>query len=90
MRHLLLAVGFVLLFTTLDCSSGGNDKPENVILIIVDTLRSDHLGCYGYKGVETPHIDDLAQKGIRFEEAISNVPITLPSISSILTSLTPF
>ncbi len=90
MRYFLLAVGFVLLFATIDCSSVGKDKPENVILIIVDTLRSDHLGCYGYEGVETPHIDDLAQKGIRFEEAISNVPITLPSISSILTSLTPF
>ncbi len=90
MRYFLLALGFIFLFITLDCSWGGKGKPENVVLIIVDTLRSDHLGCYGYDGVETPHIDNLAKTGIRFEEAISHAPITLPSISSILTSLIPF
>jgi arylsulfatase A-like enzyme/Tfp pilus assembly protein PilF len=71
------------------CGTGSGGKPENVVLIIVDTLRQDHLGCYGYDAVETPNIDALAGEGIRFENAVSNVPITLPSVSSILTSLTP-
>jgi len=90
MRYFLYVAGFILLFANLDCTPGGKGKPENVVLIIVDTLRSDHLGCYGYDGVETPNIDHLARTGIRFEETVSNAPITLPSISSILTSLTPF
>ncbi len=71
------------------CGAVSEERPENVILIIVDTLRYDHLGCYGHAGNNTPSIDRLAREGIRFEDAVSQAPITLPSISSILTSLTP-
>jgi len=64
--------------------------PEiNVILISVDTLRPDRLGCYGYAAGTSPNIDRLAREGITFEDAISSVPLTLPSHASILTGLYP-
>jgi choline-sulfatase len=61
-----------------------------VILISVDTLRADHLGCYGYRGVPTPQIDALAQGGTVFTQINSQVPLTLPSHTSLLTSTYPF
>ncbi|MBP1636718.1 MAG: tetratricopeptide repeat protein [Acidobacteria bacterium] len=61
----------------------------NVLLVTVDTLRADHLGCYGYAGARTPVIDALAARGARFETAIAHAPITGPSHASILTGLTP-
>jgi len=60
-----------------------------VILISVDTLRSDHLPAYGYRGVETPHIDALRRDSILFSRAYSHCPMTLPSHASILTGLLP-
>lgn len=59
-----------------------------VILISVDTLRSDHLPAYGYRGVETPAIDALARDGMLFEHAYAHCPMTLPSHVSMLTGLT--
>ncbi len=60
-----------------------------VFLISVDTLRSDHLPVYGYHKVETPAISALAQSGIVFEHAYSQVPLTFPSHTSILTGQLP-
>jgi predicted Zn-dependent protease len=60
-----------------------------VILISVDTLRSDHLPAYGYGGVATPHIDALRKDAILFERAYSQVPLTLPSHATILTGMLP-
>jgi len=65
-------------------------SPQNILLITIDTLRADHLGCYGYSQIQTPGIDSLAQQGIRFEWAFTPVPITLPSHTSILTGLYPY
>jgi arylsulfatase A-like enzyme len=62
----------------------------SVLLITVDTLRADHVGCYGYEYNTTPFIDELAGEGIVFEQAIASAPITLSSHTSILTSLYPF
>ncbi|MEW5804207.1 MAG: tetratricopeptide repeat protein [bacterium] len=65
-------------------------KPSyNLLLITIDTLRADHLGCYGYQDVNTPAIDALASEGILFTQAITPVPITLPSHVSIMTGLYP-
>jgi arylsulfatase A-like enzyme/Flp pilus assembly protein TadD len=61
----------------------------NVLLVTIDTLRSDHLHCYGYNQVQTSAIDSLAADGIRFEQAFTPVPITLPSHSVILTGTYP-
>ncbi len=63
--------------------------PPSVLLITVDTLRADHLGCYGYSRIETPALDGLAREGIRFEHAYAQVPITLPSHAVILTGTYP-
>jgi choline-sulfatase len=68
----------------------GSDGPTPVILISVDTLRADHLSCYGYKKLQTPHIDSLARGGTLFTEISSQAPITLPSHVSLFTSTYPF
>ena len=62
----------------------------NVVLITIDTLRADHLGATGSpRDTQTPTLDALAGEGVRFANAISTVPITLPSHTSILTGLYP-
>ena len=61
----------------------------NVILVTIDTLRADRLGCYGNPSVETPHLDQLAREGIRFSNAASTVPFTLPAHSSLMTGTYP-
>jgi len=68
----------------------GRDRPVGrVILVIVDTLRPDVLSCYGSGEVPTPNIDRLAREGIRFTNAFSTGPWTLPAVSSIMTGLSP-
>lgn len=62
----------------------------NVVLITIDTLRADHVGCYGAKDVKTPTLDGLARDGVIFERAISQVPLTWPSHAAILTGTYPF
>jgi choline-sulfatase len=62
----------------------------NVLLITIDTLRADHIGAYGAKDAETPTIDGLASKGVLFEQAYSQVPLTLASHTSLLTGTFPF
>ena len=61
-----------------------------VILISVDTLRADHLSCYGYKKIRTPHFDSLAKGGTLFGAVDTPVPMTLPAHTSLLTSQYPF
>jgi choline-sulfatase len=67
---------------------GGTRRPD-VFLITVDTLRSDHVHCYGYEKIRTPAMDALAKQGIRFAEAFTPSPITNSSHASILTGLLP-
>lgn len=67
----------------------GHRPPSNVLLITVDTLRADHLGCYGFPLARTPDIDRLASEGTRFADAAGAAPITMPAHSSILTGLLP-
>ncbi|MBI5240635.1 MAG: sulfatase [Elusimicrobia bacterium] len=64
-------------------------KHPNVILISIDTLRPDHVGCYGYGRPTTPNLDALARDAVLFENAISAAPWTLPSHTSMFTSLYP-
>jgi arylsulfatase A-like enzyme len=61
-----------------------------VILISIDTLRADHLSAYGYRKIRTPNIDAFAQQGTLLTEAACQVPLTLPSHTSLLTSTYPF
>jgi len=62
-------------------------KQPNIVFIVVDTLRADHVGCYGYGRQTTPTIDKVAVEGIRFEQVISSSSWTLPSVMSTFTSL---
>jgi len=64
-------------------------RPQNLLLITIDTLRADHLGCYGYQKAQTPTIDALARQGIMFRQAFTPVPLTLPAHASIMTGLYP-
>lgn len=61
----------------------------NLILISIDTLRPDHLGCYGYQRATSPHLDELASRSLLFENAISASSWTLPATASLLTGLHP-
>jgi arylsulfatase A-like enzyme/Flp pilus assembly protein TadD len=65
-------------------------KPQpNVVFITIDTLRADHLGCYGYKQIQTPNIDALAGESFRFERAYTPVPVTLPAHTALFTGTYP-
>lgn len=61
----------------------------NLLLLAIDTLRADHLGCYGYGRPVSPNIDALARDGLRFERALSASPWTLPSFATMLTGRYP-
>ena len=61
-----------------------------MLLVTIDTVRADHVGCYGATAVKTPSIDALARDGIVFERALSQVPLTWPSHVAILTGTYPF
>src|ERR1700676_3452226 len=94
----LIFVGVLLLGTSAWGQPSGQTsarKPSprtsspDVFLITIDTLRADHLGCYGYKQIETPALDLLAADGIRFTQAFTHSPITNTSHITILTGLLP-
>lgn len=94
MKRLLFLLSGLALFSSafLSCQRGGTvaaAKDTPVVLISIDTLRSDHLPIYGYDKVATPAIDALRKDAILFERAYSHVPMTFPSHSSILTGLLP-
>ena len=57
----------------------------NVVLIVIDTLRADYLGCYGFDGDISPRIDELAKESVLFEHCSSHAPWTTPSMASMMT-----
>src|ERR1041385_1316351 len=72
-------------------SAGQNAAPPrlNLVLVTIDTLRADRLGCYGYSRIDTPNLDQLAKKGVLFENAITTTPLTAPSHASLFTGVYP-
>jgi len=64
-------------------------REANILLITIDTLRSDRVGVYGYREARTPHLDSLADKGVLFKTVYSPTPLTLPSHISIMTGTSP-
>src|SRR5262245_51977927 len=64
-------------------------SPAIIALITIDTLRADHLGCYGDAAARTPALDALAREGVLFEQARTVAPITLPAHASLMTGLYP-
>ena len=93
MRKLAAAAAALSVLIACACTGCGRDgttfEKAPIVLISIDTLRSDHLPAYGYRGVETPALDALRRDAILFERAYSHVPLTLPSHASILTGLLP-
>ena len=61
----------------------------NLLLVTLDTVRADHLGCYGYAAARTPNLDALAASGLRFAQAIAPAPLTTPSHATMMTGLVP-
>lgn len=91
-RPLLVLAGMAILV----CLAGRNalrGEPDaerpSVIFITIDTLRPDHLGCYGYANIQTPNIDALARASARFTHTYTPVPVTLPAHSAIFTGSFP-
>ena len=87
---------FLLLLFVVSCSRREEGPPPaptpnrpNVLLITIDTTRADRLGCYGHTAANTPHLDSLATGGVRFDRAYAQVPLTLPSHTSLLTGAYP-
>jgi arylsulfatase A-like enzyme/cytochrome c-type biogenesis protein CcmH/NrfG len=96
MRRLPLLALAAALALSAGCRHGARSGGEvgtfpkaPVILISIDTLRSDHLPAYGYRGVETPALDAFRHDAILFERAYSHTPLTLPSHLSMLTGRLP-
>jgi arylsulfatase A-like enzyme/Tfp pilus assembly protein PilF len=69
--------------------AASRSSSPDIFLITIDTLRADHVGCYGYKQVSTPALDGLAADGVRFTQAFTHSPITNTSHITILTGLLP-
>ncbi|MEO0606055.1 MAG: sulfatase-like hydrolase/transferase, partial [Myxococcota bacterium] len=65
------------------------DSRPDVLLVVMDTVRQDRVGSYGYARATTPHVDALAATGIRYAEARSVAPWTSPSHASLFTGLFP-
>jgi arylsulfatase A-like enzyme len=62
----------------------------NIVLITLDCVRPDFLGCYGHKDVKTPNIDSLSSQGVIVDRAYSHSSVTGPSLMSLFTSRFPF
>ncbi len=71
------------------CSSDIRGGKQNVILLVIDTLRADHLGCYGYDRNTSPHLDGLSGRSILFRDVTAQAPWTNPSVATLMTSLYP-
>jgi tetratricopeptide (TPR) repeat protein len=70
-------------------SCGLRRSRPNVLLVTLDTTRADHIGCYGAASSHTPNLDRLAREGIRLEQALAPVPLTLPAHTTMLTGQEP-
>lgn len=81
-----LGLAFVAALVLAGCS---RPAPERVVLVTIDTLRADHVGAYGSERAKTATLDGLARDGVRFDAALSPVPLTLPSHTTLMTALDP-
>ena len=71
------------------CGKTGPKKKLNVLVVSIDTLRADHVSCYGYGKPTTPNADRLAKEGHVWSRAYTTMPTTLPAHTSMFTSLYP-
>jgi arylsulfatase A-like enzyme len=84
-------LGLYLLAGVVGAGACGQRPPsyDNALVVVVDALRADHLGCYGYARPTSPAIDALALRGTRFTDAITPAPWTLPAMATVWTGLLP-
>jgi arylsulfatase A-like enzyme len=91
MRQACVRIACFLLFSAISAAQSTESKASrpDIFLVTIDTLRADHVHCYGYNQIQTPALDGLANDGIRFSSAFTPSPITNTSHASILTGLMP-
>ncbi|HMB68785.1 MAG TPA: sulfatase-like hydrolase/transferase [bacterium] len=83
-------IGPLLLSGLPGCGDPGAPAPARLVLLVtLDTLPADRIGCYGSPGARTPEIDRMARQGLQVPDALSPVPLTLPTHSTLLTGLDP-
>jgi arylsulfatase A-like enzyme len=83
--------GLLCVVSCLACACDGSDRSaRNVVLVVADTLRADHVGSYGYARNVTPELDRFATGATRYANAVSSSPWTLPSHASLFTGLDPW
>ena len=87
--RLLLTIAVIVSGLVSACARRDPEPRPNVILISMDTLRPDHLGCYGYERDTSPSLDALCEDAAIFQQAIAQAPSTLHSHASMFTSLLP-
>ena len=86
----LFACFAVLLLSISGCINQNKGKEDfNIVLITIDTLRADHLSCYGYERNTSPNIDQIAEQGTVFKNVIAPSTWTVPSMASLFTSTYP-
>ncbi|HOO78724.1 MAG TPA: sulfatase-like hydrolase/transferase, partial [bacterium] len=83
------AARWLLAAAAVSAAGCGREAPAPVVLVSVDTLRADHLGCYGYERPTSPALDRFAAESVLFADAVAPAPTTAPSHMSIFTSLYP-
>ena len=87
MKNTALILGFAIHAFALVGAFGAESKHPNVLFVLCDDLRPSALGCYGSPHVKTPNIDQLANEGVRFENAFCTTSLCSPSRASILSGL---
>jgi len=78
-----------LLLALLPCTCRGEPQPDSLLLVMIDTLRADHLGAWGYPHPTSPRLDALARDGVRFAQFYSTSAWTRPGVASLLTGQYP-
>ena len=91
-QHVRRAAAILMPLLALACAAcpGGGPAPPprtNLLVVTVDSLRADHLGCAGFPAAQTPAIDALAARGARFTSAWTPVPEATPAAASLMTGL---
>ncbi len=93
LRYTGIAAMLIAFAILTGCHSGSRKDSQrinrNLILISIDSLRADHVGCYGYGKSTTPFLDEFSRQGVRFNNSYSSSSWTLPSHASLFTGLTP-
>ena len=89
-RRVLAAGGLGLSICAVGIGGCGVDRPQNLVLVVVDTLRADHLSWHGYDRETSPFLAGLAGEAVVFEHCLSPIPLTDPAMSSLLTGTYPF